>query len=116
MYANKMNRTLQRTRDSHQADTIQYIHVKNVQYMGCPVAQSVEQAPHVHSLCPCAADLGSIPPVALCCMSFPLSLPCFLSTLQLSCIKGHKSPKNILKKKKKVQYIYLYIISTRQNH
>ncbi len=33
MYANKMNRTLQRTRDSHLVDTIEYNHVKNVQYI-----------------------------------------------------------------------------------
>ncbi len=52
---------------------------------GRPVAQLVERAPHIQRLCPRAADLGSISPVALCCMSFPLSLPCFLSTLQLSC-------------------------------
>ncbi len=44
-----------------------------------------------------AAATGSIPPVALCCVSFPLSLPFFLSTLQLSCLrnKGTKSPKHI---------------------
>ncbi len=41
-----------------------------------------------------AADPGSIPPVALCCMSFPLSLPWVLSTLRLYCPnKGTKSPK-----------------------
>ncbi len=45
-------------------------------FKGCPVAQSVEQAPHIQRPCPRAADPGSIPPVALCCLSFPLSLPC----------------------------------------
>ncbi len=44
----------------------------------CPMAQLVEQVPHIQRLCPRAADPGSIPPVVLCCMSFPLSLPCSL--------------------------------------
>ncbi len=67
--------------------------------MGRPVAQSVEQAPHIQRLCPCAADLGSIPPVALCCMSFCLSFPCFLSTPQLSCIIKAQKPQKISFKK-----------------
>ncbi len=68
------------------------------------MAQSVEQVPKYRGYVLAAADPGSIPPVALCCMSFPLSLPCFLSTLQLSCkIKVQKPPKISLK------YIYIYI-------
>ncbi len=55
--------------------------IKNTILSGAP-GGSVGRAHYVLA----AADPGSIPPVVLCCMSFSLSLPCFLSTLQLSCI------------------------------
>ena len=45
----------------------------------------VEQAPHVQYKAIAAVDRVQILPVALCCMSSSLSLPPFLSTLQLSC-------------------------------
>ncbi len=56
-----------------------------------------KQAPHIQRLCAHRSGHGFDSTSGPCCLSFPLSFSCFLSTLQLSCLsnEGTKSPKNI---------------------
>ncbi len=67
-------------------------------WLGCPVAQSVERAPHIRRLCP---HCNSHPTLWFFAACHSFSLLYFLSTLQLSHhkLKGTKSPLKILKNK-----------------
>ncbi len=70
--------------------------VIKVPRMGRPVAQLVEQVPHIQKLCPrCSGNRVDFTCGPLLHVIPSLSFPCFLSTLQVSYQrnKGRKSPK-----------------------